>query len=66
VLDRILPIERVVDVQRRAARITEDVFDAFVFQAAGKDFCASQFHGEILSKETEIKKARKRASSVEK
>ena len=40
VLDLVLPVKRIVDVQRRTAGVAEDVLHAFVRQAADEDVCA--------------------------
>src|SRR5215831_7518606 len=45
VLDFLLLEELVVDVEDRAARIAEDVFDAFFLEAADDDFSAGELHG---------------------
>ena len=44
VLELVLLEDFVVDVEHRAARIAEDVLDAFFLQAADDDFCARQLH----------------------
>ena len=44
VLDLVLLEQRVVDEQHRAARIAEDVLDAFFLQAADDDFRTRQLH----------------------
>ena len=45
VLDLLLLEQLVVNVENRAARIAEDVFDAFFLQAADDDLCAGELHG---------------------
>ena len=44
-LDLVLLEELVVDVEDRAARVAEDVLDAFLLQATDDDFCPSELHG---------------------
>ena len=44
VLELVLLENFVVDVEHRAARITEDVLDALFVQAADDDFCTRQLH----------------------
>ena len=44
VLDLVLLEELVVDVEDRAARIAEDVLDAFFLQAADDDFRTGELH----------------------
>ena len=48
VLDLVLLEERVVDVEHRAARIAEDVLDAFFLEAADDDFRTRELHGLTL------------------
>ena len=48
VLDLVLLEELVVDVEDRAARIAEDVLDAFFLEAADDDFGTRELHGEAL------------------
>jgi hypothetical protein len=43
VLDGVLLVERVVDVQDRAAGIAPDVLDAFGLQGLDEDFGAAEF-----------------------
>jgi hypothetical protein len=47
VFDLVLPVERVVNMQGRAAGVAKDVLDPLVFEAADKDIGASQFHMQI-------------------
>ena len=47
VFDVLLPVESVVDVQGRPARVAEDVLDPLVFEATDKDIGASQFHTQV-------------------
>ena len=49
VLDLVLLEELVVDVEDRAARIAEDVLDAFFLQTADQDFRTRQLHGHRLA-----------------
>ncbi len=44
VLHLVLLEERVVDVEHRAARVAEDVLDAFFLEAADDDFRTRQLH----------------------
>ena len=52
VLDLVLLEELVVDVEDRAARIAEDVLDAFFLEAADDDFRTRELHGCALSELT--------------
>ena len=45
VLDGVLLVERVVDVENRAARVAPEVLDAFGLQAANEDFGAVRLGG---------------------
>ena len=49
VLDLFLLEQLVVDVEDRAARITEDVLDAFFLEAADDDFRTRELHGFALT-----------------
>jgi hypothetical protein len=48
VLDLVLLEQLVVDVEDRAARVAEDVLDAFVLEAADDDFRAGELHMPAL------------------
>src|ERR1700694_3830414 len=52
-LDLLLLEQLVVNVENRAARITEDVLDAFFLQAADDDLCARKLHGYPASSDNE-------------
>ena len=49
VLDLVLLEELVVDVEHRAARIAEDVLDAFFLEAADDDFGTRELHGRAFA-----------------
>ena len=49
VLDLVLLEELVVDVEDRAARIAEDVLDAFFLEAADGDFRTRELHDSYAS-----------------
>src|SRR5207244_9725240 len=48
VLELVLLEQLVIDIEDRAARIAEDVLDAFLLEAADHNFCARQLHGTPL------------------
>ncbi len=45
VLYLVLLVKRVVNVERSAARVAENVFDSLVLQTTDKNLGAGQFHG---------------------
>ena len=49
VLDLVLLEELVVDVEDCAARIPEDVLDAFFLEAADDDFGTRELHGKSFA-----------------
>ena len=54
VLDLVLLEELVVDVEDRAARIAEDVLDAFFLEAADDDFGTRELHGKSLCLDDDV------------
>src|SRR5207244_1981454 len=61
VLHLLLLEQFVVDVEHRAAGITEDVLDAFFLEAADHDFRAHELHGHAFVKNGGLSRACPRA-----
>ncbi len=57
VLDLVLLEQLVVDVEDRAARVAEDVLDAFFLEAADDDFRTRELHGYALRELVEFSDA---------